>query len=195
VAPLIVTGIIKGGIMIFSRNARSAVGLAAIVVGVAGACLASSAAVAGVQLNSNGGIACKAANGNGAKLFNFGNLYAQNTSTTPQFLSCFVPEFNPQSNRSADQIEVAMINTTGVTAHFVCVIQSGYPEFAGTVNTSVYEFDVAPNDDDEVVSTSFSAPAIPARATRWSPYSVSCSVPAGGRIGLISAIFPESFAP
>lgn len=176
-----------------TRQLGSSLQMALATAVLAAASLAAPVSHATVQMNTNGGASCKASFGDGAKLFYFSALYAENTSSSSQFLTCIIPEMNPGSSRSATQIEVAAINTTGAAVTVTCAISAGYPEFGGTVNTSVYSLNLAANGDDEIVSNAGSTPAIPARSTRWSPYTVNCIVPAHVRIGLISTIFPELF--
>ncbi len=164
---------------------RSAVATGVITVGV----MALPLAQADIRVNTTGGTACQATNGNGAKLFNFGNLEAWNTSAGTQFLSCGgLSDINPVSSVGAVDIWYGLTNPTAASISFTCVIQTGY--VGNVVNSAVYVKVVAAGTTDFVNSASDTTPVIPAREDSYSAYTMSCSVPAQGKLGLLSVSMP-----
>lgn len=167
------------------------VSLMAVALGVAS--LTATDAAAGTRLNANAGGICKAASGPGADVFYFDSQLVQNTSESLQYLTCFIPEMNPDSNRSATSIEVAFRNPTEAEIVFTCVIQAGY--YQGEVNNSTFVIPVIPGGNAELYADSSTNPALPFRSSFYSPYTLSCAVPAQGQIGLISVRYPETASP
>ncbi len=168
---------------------RSAVATGLITIGV----MALPLAQASITMGSTGGVACQATNGNGAKLFNFGNLEAWNTSAATQFLSCGgLSNINPALGTiEAQVIFVGLTNPTGADMTFTCAIQAGYVTNAGgLVNTAVYNWVAVAASTGINASTPVSSPATPDRPDSISPYTMSCSVPAQGKVGLLSVTMP-----
>lgn len=165
----------------------------AITVLVLSAAVSAPQASAAIRMNANAGGVCKAAAGPGANVFYFDSQLVQNTSSSVQYLTCLIPEMNPISTRSATDIQVVFKNPTGASISFTCVVQAGYAP--STVNNAVYVTPVPAGGIAQINSTGTSTPAIPARASSYSPYTLSCAIPAQGQIGIISTAIPESLNP
>lgn len=164
---------------------RSALVTCAIAATVA---VVAPIATASVVSNGTGGTLCKAASGPGADVFYFSNLSAENISDSLQYLSCgFNSDINDANEpvATAQALNVAVYNTTDAVATFTCVVQTGNEGF-GVRNTAVYSLDVAANDFDFIYSDENEVPAMPAPSNRFSPYTLSCAVPGGGKVGLIN---------
>lgn len=163
--------------------------LAAGVVGLA-AVLTTTPADAAMRMNLMPSAACKAAAGPGASVFYFDSQYTQNTSSSLQYLTCGVPEINPNSNRAADRIEILIRNPTASPITFSCVLQAGYSVHG--VNNAVVTKEVPANTVSVIDLSASTTPAMPARTVMWAPYTVSCAVPAQGRLDLITVQYPET---
>ncbi len=143
------------------------------------------AANANLRLNATGGTVCKAASGPGAAVFYFSNLYAENTSATIQYLTCAIPDIH-ETSELPSIVEIGLQNTKAVSAQFTCVIQNGWIQSGYTVNTATYVQTAVANGYSNVEASAFSTPALPARSSTFSPYSLSCAMPTGGRLGLVT---------
>lgn len=164
--------------------------LALAIAGLA-TLLSAAPADAAVRMNLQASAACKAAAGPGADVFYFDTLYAQNTSGSLQYLTCGVPEFNPGTNRAADRVEVLVRNPTASSMTFTCVLQAGYS--VGGVNNAVANVTVAANSTGVFDFSASTTPALPARTSQYAPYTLSCAVPAQGRIDTVTVQYPETF--
>lgn len=150
------------------------------------------AAKASIRSIATGGTACQATNGNGAKLFYFSNLYAENTSTTPQYLSCTFSDFEDDSLNNAIYANIILINPTSASFSATCVLQSGSPGATGVIDTQSLTISVPANDVDEFW---FHDEFMPIRSHRWQPYTASCLIPPQARVGLVMLTLEGNFAP
>lgn len=166
----------------------------AIVSALLGAGVAAlPGAQASLRLNSTAGSICKAASGPGASVFYFSNLYAENTSAAVQYLTCAFPDMN-ESGEAPSALEITFKNTTAAAVSYTCVVQSGWLQTGYVVNTASYTRNPGANAELNVFTTPASTPAMPERGSTFSPYSVSCSVPPGGRFGLVTTLVPGTKA-
>ena len=163
-------------------------GLAAAVCGVA--LVAAPASVADVNMPTNGGMTCEGSSGFGAHAFYFSNTYAENTLTNAQYLTCELPTANANVATTPVTIYWFMHNTTGASINFTCAMQAGYNGSDGVVNTSIYQTAVGANGLEIGAATNATNPALPVANNAYAPYSMSCLVPPGGRIGLITVTLP-----
>jgi hypothetical protein len=139
-----------------------------------------------------GGTLCKAAAGPGANVFYFDNRYAQNTSASVQYLSCqFVDVYDATVN-NASAINVAYGNPTAAAATFTCAVQSGADGY-GITNTAIVSASApAGQAFGNFFLYSGSTPAIPLRTNAFVGYSMSCAVPAQGKITIVEIQIPGS---
>lgn len=165
---------------------------ATIVTAVLAFAVTVPAADATIRMNLIGSTACKAASGPGADVFYFDSQFAQNTSTSVQYLTCAIPEINPNSSRPANDIQVLLRNPTVASMTFTCVIQAGYSTTG--VNSAVYQVVVAANSEGGIYSSTGSTPALPVRNDLFGPYILSCAVPPQGRVDTITAGYPETIS-
>lgn len=162
---------------------------------VAAAAMLMPVANAEVWSNTSGGTSCKGSSGFGATVFYFSNQTAQNTSTGGQYLTCYVPASNDGSAESLSDVQILVTNTTGAVQTFTCALQSGY-ELNGANNnivTAIMNINVAANSGGNLHFTPSSTPVIPASASAYNPYTLTCLVPAGGKLGLIHARIAGTF--
>lgn len=168
-------------------NMKSGLQIAVVSALLAIGVMALPAAKASLRLNSTAGSICKAASGPGAAVFYFSNLYAENTSTATQYLTCAFPDMN-ESGEAPTALEISFQNTTAAAVSYTCVIQSGWLQNGYVVNSATFTKNPGANSELNVFATSGTTPAMPARGSGFSPYSVSCSVPPGGRFGLVTTL-------
>lgn len=150
-----------------------------------------SPATSAVRMNIAGPNACKSASGFGTNAFYYDSQYVQNTTNTTQYLTCHIPEINPGTARSAEDVQVLLRNPTGATITFTCALQAGYS--VNGVNTSVFTINVPANDVAVLSAGPASTPALPTRTSQYAPYTMSCAVPGQGRIDAITVGYPETF--
>lgn len=165
------------------------------VAGLATGMLASTDATAIEGYNSTGGTACKGASGFGAQLFYFSNLYVQNTSANPQYISCDFQDFgaepgSPQANAFA--MNIGFANPTAASITFNCVVQSGQDGYSTTNSASFAKAVPANNTFTAQYLNSGSTPAIPERPNQFAAYTLSCLVPSQGKVSMINIFQPSA---
>lgn len=147
-------------------------------------------AVANISGNATGGASCQASNGNGAKLFYFSNLFAQNTSTSSQYLSCNFNDSEDAGGDDAVAANIVVLNPTGAAFDVTCVIQSGTPG-NGTIYTHTKVQTAGASSLTEFIWT---AGTIPQRDAAFNTYSASCLMPPQSQLGLLRLWVPGNFA-
>ena len=153
----------------------------ALTLGI-GAVLALAAAPeakAFVVMPTNGAAACKATNLAGQSAFYVSNLYLWNSSTSNQYLTCFMPTWN--LGYGVNTFSTQFWWTAGATGGSVtCTAQSGY--YAGSnlvAQGNTQTLTLAANAHSYIDFPALSRPSY--------VYSVNmiCNVPPGFKLGVI----------
>ncbi len=176
-------------------NVKHQIGVAvrtALATCVLAAGLIALPALASISANTSGGASCKASNGNGAKVFFFSNLYAQNTSVSPQYLSCGFIDFEDNTIGNPLYANIVVHNPTAANVSITCVVQSG-TEGTGTINTQSKVQTAAAGSLTEFVFSN-GAGTMPARANQHSAYTVSCLMPPQSKLGILRLMHVGNFA-
>ena len=165
-------------------KAALAVGGLALIVAVP--------AAAEIRMNTTGGTSCKGSSGFGATVFYFSNQSAENTSGSGQYLTCELPTVFRASPATPNRVEVVFNNTTGVAGNITCAIQTGYEIGASSADvvTAIYNVAIAGNGATLVDARSTSTPVLPVADSGYDPYTMTCLVPAGVKLGLIAVRLP-----
>ncbi len=148
-------------------------------------------AVQATQNNSNGGPACKASNGNGAKLFFFGSQYAQNTSVASQFLACGYIDVTEPNFSTVNMLatNIGLANPAPAAQDFTCVVTAGWDGFTPINFASITQNLAAGETFDAIFFDAGTTPAIPVRPSYFTGYAFSCLVPTQGKITGVNAFF------
>lgn len=161
----------------------SAVGTCVAALGL----IALPAAHANVWSSSTGGAMCKGSSGLASAVTYYSTLFAQNTASNGQYLTCGFTDVHAGNSATPNQMWIGVGNPTGASVSFNCAIQSGYQGGAGVVNTVVQNETVPANNDSFIY---LNASNLPPKGSMWSPYTVNCLVPAQGKIGLLTLDMP-----
>lgn len=167
--------------------------LSTLLLSAVGTCVAALGVVtlptaeANIWSSSTGGAMCKGSSGLASAVTYYSNLYAQNTSSSGQYLTCGFTDVHAGNTATANQMWIGVGNPTAASITFNCAIQSGYQGGAGVVNTVVRNETIAANTDGWIYLNSST---IPPKGSEWSPYTLNCLVPAQGKIGLLTLDMP-----
>jgi hypothetical protein len=154
-------------------------------------------ASAGIRLNTTGGTSCKASSGFGASVFYFSNQSAEITSASGQYLTCIIPTVQATAITTPVSVELVVNNPTDVAGAVTCALQTGY-EVGSNVSdvvTAIYNFPITANGYGFLAATASSTPAIPAPNAQYDPYTLTCLIPAGAKLGAITIAMPGSLVP
>jgi hypothetical protein len=168
----------------------------AIVVGGLALVMALPAAAV-LRINTTAGTSCKGSSGFGATLFYFSNQTAENTSGSGQYLTCEVPTVFPNVTTTPLRVEALFYNPTDADTQVTCALQSGYEvgASAGIVTTAIYNITVPAGDIGNLDASPSSTPVIPPSPTPYTPYTLSCLVPAANKMGVIAVRSPGVLGP
>jgi hypothetical protein len=173
----------------YKTAAIAAASAAILVAGV----LSTPDAKADYRGSGNAGTLCKAASGPGAQVFYFDNRYAQNTSASVQYLSCqFLDVYDYSGTGTATAINIGLANPTASAISFTCVTQAGTDGYL-TTNSAISTVSVPANTAfQNIFLNAGTTPALPARPNSFVGYTVSCAVPAQGKVNMIEIQLPGS---
>jgi hypothetical protein len=173
-----------------SSKLSNAIKVAVAVSGLA--LILAIPAAAEIRMNTTGGTSCKGSSGFGATVFYFSNQSAENTSGSGQYVTCEIPTVFRASPTTPNRVEVVFNNPTGAVASITCAIQTGYEIAASSADvvTAIYNFDVAANGVSALDARSTSTPVLPEADSGYDPYTMTCLVPAGVKLGLIAVRLP-----
>ena len=179
------------------RKAKLATTTQAAVAATTLALVLALPASAGIRLNTTGGTSCKGSSGFGASVFYFSNQSAENTSGSGQYLTCIIPTVQATVTTTPVSVELVVNNPTDVAGAVTCALQTGY-EIGSNVSdvvTAIYNFPITANGYGFMTANAGSTPAIPAPNAQYDPYTLTCLIPAGAKLGAITIAMPGSLVP
>lgn len=141
-----------------------------------------------LRINTTAGTSCKGSSGFGAVVFYFSNQTAENTSGSGQYLTCDVPTVFPNESTTPNRIEAIFYNPTGADTQVTCALQSGYEvgNSSTLVTTAIYNVAVPAGAVGVLDASSSTTPVIPPSPSPYSPYTLTCLLPAANKMGVIA---------
>lgn len=160
----------------------------------AGSMLASPDASASLYTAHNGS-ECKGSSGFGAQYFYFPGSYAENTTSSLQYITCVMPMIRndatayPTDGSQGMSLSVQLVNSSGANAASTCAVEMRYPnQSAGNVVTSVKTVTVLAGGQSIM---QFTPADLPIR-NGFIPVNLTCGLPAGFRLGFVDMFQPAT---
>ena len=169
----------------------------ALAVGGLAILLSAPSAEAVLRLNTTAGTSCKGSSGFGAVAFYFSNQTAENTTGSGQYLTCNIPTVHNSGAVTPNRIEILFSNNEAVAKDITCALQVGYEigSSSSGVSTAIYNIALPASGYAIFDASSSSTPALPISGSGYNPYTLSCLIPSGAKMGVIAVQMPGSLTP